>query len=193
MPGVDTLALVSKVLLDTRFLELKRENEDLKLRLFWIDHSINTLKVLMARANQVSHDLRCRCRSCMYARRFQPTIFDADNDEIKDEDCKFKPWFEQVLQEHGLSVGRGGDPHPEDFDREFYPRPNLDVHFHVVESENTWSYNSWAKLMYGAKLWKAQTTQDPELLKLTALFKTLGGMMDRDCSILDTHESDSDS
>ena len=48
MSSVDRLALVCKVLLDARFLELKRENERLKLSLFWVDHSINTLKKLMA-------------------------------------------------------------------------------------------------------------------------------------------------
>jgi hypothetical protein len=47
MSAVDRLALVSKVLLDSRFLELKRKNERLTLSLFWVDHSINTLKKLM--------------------------------------------------------------------------------------------------------------------------------------------------
>ena len=36
MSAVDRLALVSKILLDQRFLELKRENERLTLSLFWV-------------------------------------------------------------------------------------------------------------------------------------------------------------
>ena len=190
MSHVDRLALMSKILLDQRFLELKRENERLKLSLFWVNHSINTLKKLMTHANQVSHSLRCRCRSCIHTKRFTPTPWTEDEIEIEDEKCKFKPWFEKIVDEHGLSVGRGGDPHPEEHDREMYHRPNVNVHFHVVESEYTWYYNCWANWMYGAKLWKAQTTQDPELLKLTALFKTLGEMYDPDWLIEDTHESD---
>ena len=35
MNGVERLAVVSKILFDTRLLELKRENEALKLKLFW--------------------------------------------------------------------------------------------------------------------------------------------------------------
>lgn len=65
------------------------------------------------------------------------------------------------------------------------------MHFHVIEHpEYTWAYSCWTKWVYGAKLWKAQTTQDPELLKLTALFETLSKMKDPDWSDVDTHESD---
>jgi hypothetical protein len=198
MSGVDRLAVVSKVLLDQRFLELKRENERLKLSLFWVDHSINSLKKLMARANEWSRSLRCRCRSCrtrscIHNKRCTHSILDGYDDEVEDKDCRFRPWFEEQVREHGLSVERSGEAFTGGFDRESYHRPNVDAHFLLVESEYAWAYNCWNNWVYGAKLWKAQTTQDAELLKLTALFKTLDAIEDPDWSIQDTHESDSDS
>ena len=177
MPGVDTLALVSKVLLDTRFLELKRENEDLKLKLFWVDHSINTLKKLTFRANNRAGGPRCRCRCCTRAKRRWRTALHGYDDEGDDEACKFGPWFEQIVQEHGLSFAVSGndDKHfPCDADREWYPMPDADVHFLLFSSQRE-PVTSWCTWVYGAKLWKAQTTQDAGLLKLTALFKTLSG------------------
>jgi len=147
MSGLDRLALVSKILLDSRFLELKRENERLKLSLFWVDHSVNTLKKMMCKANKHPAGPRCRCVSCM-------GILDAYDDGITDETCKFKPWFEQVLQEHGMSFGEGFASHDS-------------VHFHVRAYDVGWY--GW---VYGAKLWNARSTTDAELSKLRTLFAT---------------------
>jgi hypothetical protein len=49
---VDKLALVSKVLLDQRFLELKQENEQLKLQLFWKEYNMFRLVKLISMANR---------------------------------------------------------------------------------------------------------------------------------------------
>jgi len=167
--GLDRLAMVSRVLLDTRFLELKTENENLKLSLFWVDHSINRLKKSMCISNNHSAGPRCRCESCVDSKRYEPTILDGYDDEIQDEPCKFKPWFEKALEEHGLSFGEGGAT-PEEFysyDREWHPRYYDSVHFNI-SSDDVW--NEW---VYGAKLWHARSIRDPELLKLRALFKSL--------------------
>lgn len=59
MQGVERLSLVAKVLMDTRLLELKRENEELKLKLFWKDHNPSMLKQAMAVANTVEGGPRC--------------------------------------------------------------------------------------------------------------------------------------
>jgi len=193
MSAVDRLALVSKILLDQRFLELKRENERLTLILFWIDHSINTLKKLMFRANNREGGPRCRCRCCIRAKRRWHTILDGYDDEPEDTECKFGPWFEKIVQEHGLSFTASGEddnPFPCEADRESYPMPDVDVHFLLFPSECV-SVTSWCLWVYGAKLWKAQTTQDPGLLKLSALFKTLAG--ERDWLVVGPHDSDSDS
>lgn len=196
MSGVDRLALVSKILLDQRFLELKRENERLTLSLFWVDHSINTLKKLTFRANNRAGGPRCRCRCCTRAKRRWRTELDGYDDEGVDEACKFGPWFEKTVQEHGLSFASSGkdDNHfPCDIDREWYPMPDASVHFLLFPSERE-PATSWCTWVYGAKLWKAQTTQDPGLLKLSALFKTLAG--ERDWLVVgphDPHDSDSES
>ena len=190
MSAVDRLALVSKILLDQRFLELKRENERLTLSLFWVDHSINTLKKLMYRANKLAGGPRCRCRYCAKAQRYWPMYSHGNDDDY--EECKFGPWFEKIVQEHGLSFASSGkDSHfPRDMDRESNPMTPASVHFLLVPTEQA-PVTSWYKWVYGAKLCQAQTTQDPALLKLTALFQTLG--TEPDWLLADPDDSDSHS
>jgi len=189
MSAVDRLALVSKVLLDSRFLELKRENERLTLKLFWVDHSINNLKHLTNYANNRAGGPRCNCRCCVRVKRYYPSF----EDDITDEPCRFGPWFEKIVQDHGLSFApRGKDDKlwPCAVDRESHPMPDVDVHFLLFPTINV-PATSWSTWVYGAKLWKAQTTQDPGLLNLTALFKTLS--KEPDWTLNDTDDSDSES
>jgi hypothetical protein len=191
--SVDRLALVSKVLLDVRFLELKRENERLKLSLFWVDHGISVLRRFMGFANNRASGPRCRCSGCMRARRSRPTILDRYDDEETEQACRFGPWFEKMLQEHGMTFacsGRDGKHFPCEADREHYPMPEVNVHFLIFASEDE-SASAWCTWVYGAKLWKAQTTEDAELVKLAALFKSM--RHDPDWGGLDFDQSDSDS
>ena len=51
MEGVERLSLVSKVLFDSRLCEPKRENESLRLRVFWLEHNMQQLAERMQRAN----------------------------------------------------------------------------------------------------------------------------------------------
>jgi len=188
--SVDRLALVSKVLLDVRFLELKRENERLKLSLFWVDHGISALRRFMGFANNRASGPRCRCSGCMHARRSRPTILDGYDDEVRDEACKFVPWFEQTLQEHGLSFSAKYEGTFIDYkpDRELYPKVHADVHFFLFAT-NYDPPTAWVSWTYAAKLWKAETTEDPELLKLKAFFEAMSYASASDIS----QESDSDS
>jgi hypothetical protein len=182
MSHVDRLALVSKVLLDARFLELKRENERfkrenerLKLSVFWADHSIHMLKKWMQYANK--RRAQCQCEVCRHLERWD------ENDTFEDEECKFGPWFKEALQMHGLSFENGGSAYVEcDFLggvalREDYPKPDVSVHFYLYGRQ---PYNSWFSWAYGAKLWKAETIHDPELLKLKALFDYIRELSDWD-------------
>jgi hypothetical protein len=74
-------------------------------------------------------------------------------------------------------------------DRESYPMPDVDVHFVLFPSKDP--ATSWCTWVYGAKLWKAQTTQDVGILQLTALFKTLS--TEPDWLVVGPHDADSDS
>ena len=190
MAAVDRLAMVSKILLDQRFLELKRENERLTLMLFWVDHGEDTLRKLMSYANNKPGGPRCRCRHCASAKRYRP-MYSHGNEEYNKE-CMFGSWFEQKVQEHGLSfASTGKDSHfARDADRESGTMPAGGVHFLLVPNEQA-PVASWYKWEYGAKLRDAQTTQDPGLLKLTALFQSLGE--EPDWLLADPDDSDSHS
>jgi hypothetical protein len=120
MQGVERLALVAKVLMDTRLLELKRENEALKLQLFWRDHNPSMLRQAMAAANMVEGGPRCACLACIVGGRcadgtrgfapypvaaeydFQLVMSTYDRCHLR---CQFKPWFEAQIREAGMRVG----------------------------------------------------------------------------------------
>jgi len=191
MTAVDRLALVSKILLDQRFLELKRENERLTLMLFWHDHGMYTLRKLMSHANNKrAGGPRCRCRHGARAERYLPMY--SHRNDAGYEECRFGPWFEQTVLEHGLSFASSGkDSHfPRDGDRESGTMPPGGVHFLLVPTEQA-PVTSWCTWEYGAKLLDAQTTQDPGLLSLTALFQSLGE--EPDWLLADPDDSDSHS
>ncbi len=168
MNGVERLAAVSKILFDTRLLELRRENEALKLKLFWKEHNPCHMNAAMYLANTADGGPSCSCLACVITGRHVD-----DRDEPYPLTCTFKSWFEQVLQEHDMSTlvglpdvpiwvdGRVVDDHNNVLD--------TDHHFvHVFASNGTVS--GW---VYGSKLWKATSVRDSELAKLQRLFRTL--------------------
>jgi len=169
MQGVERLALVAKVLMDTRLLELKRENEALKLQLFWRDHNPSMLRQAMAVANTVEGGPRCACLACIVGGRcadgtrgFAPYPFahvynehcvmsQCDRCHLR---CQFKPWFEAQIREVDMSVGVDAlrdDGH----------------HFSNLGSAD------WNTFVYGSRLWKASSVADLELGKLSRLFHAL--------------------
>ncbi len=94
----------------------------------------------------------------------------SEDDEVAEKKpCTFKPWFEQVLREHEMSVGHVVD----------VPR----VDGSVVDSGNdvfdddqhftNFASCDWVWWAYGSKLWKTTSVRDPELAKLERLFRTL--------------------
>jgi len=146
---------------------LKLENEALKLKLFWKQHSYEIMEHAMCRANEVEGGPMCSCLTCQIRRgRYNP--------ETENERCTFKPWFEQVLQEHDMSIGRG-----------LPDVPLWDVWFggsvdesraQVLDDGQHFSLRAkqdWSRWTYGSKLWKATSVCDPELAKLERLLHYL--------------------
>jgi hypothetical protein len=167
MNSVDRLAVVCKVLLDTRVLELRRENEALKLWLFWKEHGPEHLKAAMRMANGAAGGPGCGCLGCKVGGRGE---LEFSNVAGKDA-CAFKAWFEAKLQELDMDVAVSLPAgavwvHVKEVD------PNsalLDdgVHFTNLGADD------WVFWTYGSKLWKAASVSDPEVAKLQRLFLTL--------------------
>jgi len=78
----------------------------------------------------------------------------------------YRAWIEPILQACGLEVGLVGGPMP-------YRGPQeSDLDTHLVCA------GPYVFAAYGAKLWKAKSVDDPELLKLKALFDALNNFGD---------------
>ena len=159
MDGVERLSIVSKVLFDSRLCELKRENEALWLRVFWLEHSEQQLAERMQRANCSESGPWCSCFACLESGRFHPTYAGPGTDMCGLK-CTFKPWFEEIVGRCGMSVG-----HVEN---------ECDTHLWYAESSCYPSRFSWG---YGRKLTDVRRSDDCEFCKLETLFVVLGEMV----------------
>ena len=162
MANIDKLALVTKVLMDRRFLELKEENEFLKLKMFWHTHNIKKLNKAMIEGNL--YVSQCKCENCCYQGRAGHIL----KTETEDRVCGFKPWFEEMIIGCGLTIGDcsgqpiyAGLPHMDDvvYDNDYHILNEYHGHCPI-----------WSGTAYGGKLWKAKSVSDPELKKIAALF-----------------------
>jgi hypothetical protein len=170
MSHIDRLATVSKILQDERVIELRQEVETLKLGIFWRDNSLFRLNEAMKIANAMH--VKCWCSFC---------DLKGPNDMIEEArplnftgECRFMPWFHEVLLSHGLVMleaswpERMGGSH-------IVPRSSgpltkndcMDVDCHLFQLGSESSY------AFGTKLWKAKNVNDPELQKLTKLISVL--------------------
>ena len=165
--GIHKLALVSKILLDREVLHLRQENERLRLQLFWKDHARSHLQELMREANQAEEGPRCKCWSCAVSGRIE------EGAQPGEAACKFKEFFEARMAQCGLTAVTGvridqnpvGSHMSMDDGNQVYN--NVDAHFHHLTRDDWWVWT------YGARLWKCQSADDPELAKLKALFVLL--------------------
>ena len=148
-------------------LELQRENEALKLKLFWKEHNDEIMKNAMCWANEAEGGPTCSCLACAVSGRYTSGY----GEVAEKKPCTFKPWFEQVLREHEMSVALGLPDVPIWVDGSVVDSGNnvLDDghHFSNLASQD------WFFWTYGSKLWKATSEEDPELRKLHRLFDTL--------------------
>ena len=184
MEGVERLSLVCKVLMDTRLQELKRENEALKLQLFWKEHNPCMLKRAMAVANESEAGPRCACLACIVGGRcadgtlgFAPYPFAHVYEEqlvMSTHDrchlrCQFKPWFEGKIRGSGMSV--------REVPVSVWVDSGVVNDGHGVSDEGHHFINlgrvDWNAWVYGPRLCKAASAADPELAKLRRLFLAL--------------------
>lgn len=163
--AIDALYVVSKVLADERILELRRENENLRLQLFWRDYSKRELESAMAFANQKDTGPRCTCIACMVSGRTSST----DDPHRFSNVCRFRNYWEHLLRECGLVVHQGLPPEVSTTGTSAEVlAQGVDAHI-ISYGRHDWC-SAWA---YGARLWRAGSVHDPELKKLQTLFERL--------------------
>ena len=160
MDGVERLALVSKVLLDLRLCELKSENEALKLQVFWLQHSFDNLSQRMQWANCSHNGPFCTCHDCLQSGRFHPAYAGPGIDRCVYR-CTFKPFFERLITQCGMSVG--------------YGETDTDTHFLCLDSPLA-PHEGWHSWHYGGKLTALHTSRNADLQKLQQLFQVLADL-----------------
>ena len=150
--------------MDARVAELRRENENLRLQLFWKDYNVQSLQEIMRTANNWHKSPKCDCLICAVSGRKDEEI-ETDNARA----CAFIPWFEEKIDMCGLKFGYAFQ------DSTNHPHMSntlngvLDVDCHFVKVGR----GDWLMFTYGKKLFRAQTVDDPELKKLKKLFQLL--------------------
>ena len=158
--GVELLTLTSKAFMDTRLLELKKENERLKLKRFWKIYGVSKLRKQLRSYQWRIGAVHCECVSCKKYKRFDPLPKNGW-DEVDLEDaryyanqtwdvCRYRPWFDEFLNDMEDDVGEIGTEH---------------VYFKGTLVDWFWGY--------GSKFLNARSVADPELRKLEEIFDTL--------------------
>jgi hypothetical protein len=126
MQGVERLSIVSKVLFDSRLIELRRENEalrleqkriidavkleqkstidKLKLKVFWMAHDHLKLQEHLAMANNSDDGPKCCCANCYWNGRFG---LDPDKRVLPGVNCTFIPWFENEITDFDMTSSVG--------------------------------------------------------------------------------------
>ena len=159
----DRLALVSKVFMDKRFLELRRENECLKLELFWKTYNVDMLRKELYETHTVCNLFFCNCVSCVTNGR----MLDMDDDPVMAEhfaglprctECAYKEWFLDFIKEMHMEYRYD--------DSEYW----TDSGYFEMYGLKNWSFG------YGSYLVDARSVCDPELRKLEWMFKILYSM-----------------
>ncbi len=110
---------------------------------------------------------KCSCLVCVVSGRYEMDVGEVP----EKKPCTFKPWFEQVLQDHEMSIGVGLPDVPIWVDGSV-----VDSHNDVLDDGQHFTNlgsDDWVVWTYGSKLWKATSVCDPELAKLERLFRTL--------------------
>jgi hypothetical protein len=157
MDGLERLALTCRRFCDAQIIELRRENERLKLELFWKRYSSDMLHKQLYEYRATGSCFHCWCPSCSANGRL---YLDGDEDITAlrvawhHARCQYKPWFVDFIQDMDMRVAYGVD-YGLDFE-----------HFRLFGTED-WFWG------YGARLLNARSVHDPDLGKLEYMFDNL--------------------
>ena len=172
MQGVERLSIVSKVLFDSRLIELRRENEalkleqkriidavkleqknridTLKLKVFWLEHDDLKLKEHLEMANNLYDGPNCCCRGCYWNGRFG--LSDVKR-VLPGVNCTFMPWFENEIVDFDMTSSVGN-------------YAEVTTHFAIYDGERH----------FGRWLLEIPTCEHPEQRKVYELFSDFRGM-----------------
>ena len=172
MQGVERLSIVSKVLFDSRLIELRRENEALrleqkrtidavkleqkhtidalKLKVFWLEHDDLKLKEHLEMANNLYDGPNCCCRGCYWNGRFG---LNPDKLVLPGVNCTFMPWFENEIVDFDMTSSVGNST-------------EVTTHFAIYDGE----------CHFGRWLLEIPTCEHPEQRKVYELFSDFRGM-----------------
>jgi hypothetical protein len=174
MQGVERLSIVSKVLFDSRLIELRRENEalrfdqqraidtvkleqkstidKLKLKVFWLEHDHLKLLEHLARANDSDDGPKWCCEGCYRSGRFGN--FGSDKRVLPGVNCTFIPWFENEITDFDMTSSVG----------------------HSTEVTTHFALDEDGECILAHWLMQIPTCEHPELRKVHELFSDLRGM-----------------
>ena len=150
-------------------LELQRENEALKLKLFWKEHNFQIMKNAICELNFAECGPACDCLACEVSGRYKKRY----GEVCENKPCSFKPWFEQVLVEKDMSIRHGLPDEP------IWVDGSVVDSYYVLDDDHHFinlGRQDWFRWTYGSKLWKATSVGDPELVKLERLLHYLDGL-----------------
>lgn len=90
----DNLIVASQVLYDARISELRHENEELRVKVFWLESDLDLNLESIISMHYGYTETRCGCGSCLVYRGGWP---------LTNGECKWKPLFEEVLDKFKLT------------------------------------------------------------------------------------------
>jgi hypothetical protein len=165
-------------------LALRKEVEELKMKLFWAKYSNKKLRNKIRKASRLRPNLplNCSCEECRRVLRF--CAYGRSNTGNPDNVvCTWRPLFEAKLAELGILIS-DHQPYSDQLEHECatYFTYVTDQESHIVNilnlnmgecEDEMGDSHDWNIFTYGSKLFKATSTKDPELQKLVALFEWL--------------------
>ena len=181
--AIDKLVTVSKIFADQRVSELLAENQKLKLKLFWTEYGTTQLQEAMCFANKKVGGPACNCIACAVSERKDSDLQKKAADGLR---CIFKPYFDALLCECEIISKKGGSGERIQHMSNTTGNYVFDEDCHVVQIHTAGNFafdkdchlvqlgkDDWYAFTYGSRLWKANSVNNPELLKLRKLFEKL--------------------